>query len=585
MGFTPLELPPGVLKRESRSVVAGRWIDTQWVRFRRGRPEKIGGYVAMFGEALEGIVRGMLGWTTVAGSDLIAAGTYIKLYSTSDDVQDITPFEEEGQLTDPFDTVNTSATVTVHHTTHGRVVGGWVFFDNATAVGGITIDGSYKVVTVPTADTYTITHSAPATSTVNGGGGTVDYGYELSPGLLSTSYGLGWGAGTWGLSTWGTPRDVAASVQLESRHWFFAEYGSHLLALPSGGTLYEWNQPNNDERAEAVANAPTARAMFVTSERYPIMLGTATPMTIAWPDQSDITDWTPAADNTARARTLQHGSRLVAGARLGENVNVIWSDTSLYLMQYTGSVFVYDTRHVSDACGLLSPSGFFVLLGTAYWISKAGFLMYQGGLQPIPRSEEIQDFVLDNLNFERVRKIWCGYVPVKNEIWWGYATAGSDEPNRYVAVSLIDYSWTTGTLARSAMSHHLSPAGSPVMAGLDSIIYRHESGLDGNGAAIEAYVQSGIVALKGADNDTEIFGFLPDFERQAGNVDLELNTFETPRAGSVFDESADTIAEDDEVVDLHLAGRYLQIKLTSNVVGGDFRLGAPQLDTEIGGGR
>lgn len=586
MGSTPLDIPPGIVKRDSRAVVAGRWIDAQWARFRNGKAEKIGGFVSMFSGVLVGIVRGMLAWTTKAGSDVVAVGTYLKLYSTDDTIDDITPLESSGTLNGPFDTTNASAVVTVHDTAHGRVVGSTVVFSGASAVGGITINGEYLVNTVVDANTYTIVHSAPATSTASGGGGaSVAFEYELSPGLQGTAYGLGFGAGPYGASTYGTPRDVSAAVSLEARHWFFGQYGSHLLALPSGGTLYEWNEPNNDERAVAVTNAPTASAMFVTSERFPMMLGTSSPMTIAWPDQNDITAWTPAADNTAGARTLQHGSRLVAGAPLGELVAVIWSDTSLYLMQYTGSDFVYDTRHVSDACGLLGPAGFCVLLGTAYWISKAGFLMYQGSIQPIQGSEDIQDFVLDNLNTDNARKIWCGYVPTKNEIWWGYATLGEDEPNRYVAVSLNDFTWTTGTLVRTAMSHHLSPSGGPVMAGINGKIYRHESGLDGDGVAIEAYVQSGIVALEDADTDTEIFGYIPDFERQVGDVSLELKTFEHPRAQTIFDESTTTIADDDDVADLHLCGRYVQKKLTSNVLGGDFRLGLPLLDIEAGGQR
>lgn len=587
MASTPIDLPSGILKRESPVAAAGRYIDAQWVRFRDGKPEKIGGYIAMFAEVLTGLVRGMFGWTTKAGSDVIAAGTYAKLYSTSDTVDDITPIDASGTLgNNPFVTTNTSKSVKVKHTSHGRVIGSLVRFSGAAAVGGITISGEYPVATVVDTDNYTIEHSAAATSSATGGGASVAYEYELNIGLTQASFGLGWGAGGWSVGTWGTARDFSSAVTLELRHWFFGRYGSTLLALPSGGTLYQWDQPSNADHAVAVSGAPaSARAMFVTSERFPVLLGTTTPMTIQWPDQDDITDWTPTATNTANSRNLQNGSKLIAGVSLGELVSLVWSDTSVYLMQYTGSDFIYDTRLVSDAAGLIAPGAFATAFGTAYWLSKAGFLMYQGGIANISRSDEIRDYVLNGMNPERTQKIWCAYNPKYREIWWGYCSAGQDEPDRYVMVSLDDFSWTVGALDRTSASHNQSPSGTIVMAGTDSLIYGHETGLDANGLAIEAYIQTGRVALRGADLDNDIVGFVPDFERQTGDLTLSLDTFHYPQSSNLMDSVDETITEGAEIADLHLSGRYAQLLMTSNVLGGDFRFGVPQLVTEQGGER
>lgn len=582
-----IKIPTGILKSRSRAASGARYTDAQWMRFRDGEPEKIGGWTRNFVGALQGLVRGMFAWTTLAGADLTAAGTSTKLYSTSDAVADITPLDAEGTLTNPFSTTSGSAIVNVASAGHGRVAGALVRFSGASAVGGITIDGEYAVTTTPDTDNFTITHSAPAGSTAGPGGGSVDYEYELNPGLESTAFGLGWGAGGWGEGTWGTPRDIANAIELEARHWFFGRYGSHLLALPSGGTLYEWDQPNNDERAIAVTNAPaSARAMFVTSERFPVMLGTTTPMTIQWPDQDDITDWTPAEANTANSRALQNGNKIIAGSPLTEQVNLIWTDTSLYLMQYTGSQFVYDTRLVSDACGLLGPAGFCTALGTGYWISKAGFLMYQGGIIVMPRSDEIRDFVLKGLAEQYAFRIWCGYNPKFHEVWWGYPDAGNTEPNRYVMVNLSSFDWSTGTLARTAMSSHASAVGGPVMAGTDSFIYRHESGLnDADGGAIVSYIETGIVAVSGPGRDTEFFSFIPDFTRQAGDVSVELNMYELPRSPDPVDSATLTVGEADLEVETRLNGRYATMKVTSNAVDGDIRIGIPQLDPEPGGER
>jgi|LakMenEpi03Aug12_release.lakeMendotaPanAssembly.Ray.scaffolds.fasta_scaffold111755_4 hypothetical protein len=69
----------------------------------------------------------------------------------------------------PFTTVNASAVVTVSHPDHGLFTGTQITVSGAAAVGGITPSGAY-VITVTSADAYTITHGSNATSGATGGG-------------------------------------------------------------------------------------------------------------------------------------------------------------------------------------------------------------------------------------------------------------------------------------------------------------------------------------------------------------------------------------------------------------------------------
>jgi len=72
----------------------------------------------------------------------------------------------------PFSVSNTSATITVAHTSHGLVVGNFVTFSGSNAIGGLTPNSvEMQVVTVPDANSYTVTFTSAATSTVSGGGG------------------------------------------------------------------------------------------------------------------------------------------------------------------------------------------------------------------------------------------------------------------------------------------------------------------------------------------------------------------------------------------------------------------------------
>lgn len=61
MTIAKLALPPGVVKAVTELAAEGRYVDSQWVRFFRGFPQKIGGWDKFLSTAsVTGIARGML---------------------------------------------------------------------------------------------------------------------------------------------------------------------------------------------------------------------------------------------------------------------------------------------------------------------------------------------------------------------------------------------------------------------------------------------------------------------------------------------------------------------------------------------
>jgi hypothetical protein len=581
----PLDIPPGVVKVDSDNATKGRYIDMDKVRFVRGRPQKWGGWDKLITTAMEGKARGAIAWANSTGDQNASFGTHLRLYVVTggDALTNITPIRDSGTLgADPFTTTNTSTTVSVADTSHGLTQGDYVTFSGATAVGGITIDGEYNVVDVTDGDNYTIIHTSAATSGATGGGASVTYSYEINIGTESAVLGVGWGAGAWGDSTWGTPR--ASGLAIDLRYWFLGIAVNNLLALPSGGTLYDWTE-GTDTEAQAVANAPAAaRAMFVTSERFVFLLGTDTPMKVAWPDRDDITDWTPSSTNTSNVRTLQYGSKLIAGTSLTDTINLVWSDRGLYLFQFTGSNIVYDDRLVGQNCGLIAPGAFTSAKGVAFWMSGHDFHQYSGSVGAIPNSEDIQDFVFDNLNTSHTTKVWCEYNVKENEVIWGYPTT-STEPDRYVAVSLDDFSWSVGTLDRTTATLYRPTDSSILMADTDGFIYSHELGNDAESAALEAYIQYGLYALQDGKTNTDLMGFVPDLQRQTGDLSIELATKDRPNSPSNKDTQTVTVSVGDEIEDLRLEGRYFTFTIRSDTVGGDFRMGIPLLHVVPSGER
>lgn len=579
----PLPLQPGIVLGMTEYEAQGRFIDCDHVRFVDGQPEKIGGWEQWNtdGDELTPVCRTALFWQDFNYNTWFSFGTSSRLWVFDQDKTrtNITPWESTGTLANPFSTTDTLTTVNVADVAHGLAVGQYVNYSGAAAVGGITIDGEYQVTAVVDADNYTITHSAAATSTAGpGGGGSVAFSYELEAGNIDVTLGGGWGLGRWGEGTWGTERSSVTYSQLP-RIWALDRYGQHLLAMPMNGTLYRW-QLNVATRAEAVSNAPSSGLyMFVTSERIVVVLGADGDfMTLKWCDDDDITIWTAAADNTANTRKLQEGSRLIAGARLAQQVNLLWTDIAIYLMQFTGTNSVYSTRVVGTNCGIIGPTAFTVVDGVAYWMSPHTFHMYNGSLNHIPGAADVEE-IFDNLDQTQRFKVSCCFNQEYKEIWWFYPSIGSAEPDRYVMVNIESWAWTIGTMDRTCMALR-TLLGENIILAVDSsgTIYEHETGTDADGAALEWHLETAYFDIDSGNQGLNIDGYIPDFQRQTGDITMTWTSLDLPEDTDTLDTVTETIAEGQAMVDLRHYGRQAKFRLSQDSIGCDFRMGAQRIE-------
>lgn len=238
MDYVKLTYQAGVWKDDTPLAAEGFYIDSDKIRFVRGKWQTIGGWEIASTDAFEGICRGLFVWRDNSAQPLCAIGTHTDVYALYDaDLYQITPVVSYGTLTDPITTTSGSAVVQIDHTVHGRAEGDAVKISNAAAVGGITLDGWYSITEVLDADSYTVTHSSAATSTAGPSGGSVDYDYALAIGLSDGLGGLGYGVGGFGLGGFG----AGASInELFPRTWSFDNWGQNLVGNPRGGALFEW---------------------------------------------------------------------------------------------------------------------------------------------------------------------------------------------------------------------------------------------------------------------------------------------------------------------------------------------------------
>jgi len=322
---------------------------------------------------------------------------------------------------------------------------------------------------------------------------------------------------------------------------------------------------------------------FVTPERFIFVLCDG--MKIRWPDR-DTLDWVPTAENTANVRTLATGSHLIAGCRLS-GVSLIFSDTSVYSAQYTGDNSVYATELIGTNCGLVGPGAFAHEGGAAYWFGCASFHMYAGQIQPIPNQENILAWVLDNIDSANRVKATCWYNPIYREIWWTFPGTNSIEPNLYVAVSLADFEWFHGTLPRCGGTQQSQKGRFPILAATDGWVYEHDLVHDANadGQPMDWHYQVGLWRIPEAKVSVDIFGFAPDFEKQVGSIDLDVQARDRPQSTAIDNEVAQ-LTPNTEMSDLRVAGRYFAYRLSqTGILDGDFRDGTHILEVQGAGSR
>ena len=113
MPLTSVSIRAGINKSDTPSGAEGQWIDSDFVRFRYGQPEKIGGFEAIGQKTISGPARAQHTWNDLEGRKYAALGTSKALYIYYEDAfYDITPLDTaiSGAT---FTTTNTSTTVTV----------------------------------------------------------------------------------------------------------------------------------------------------------------------------------------------------------------------------------------------------------------------------------------------------------------------------------------------------------------------------------------------------------------------------------------------------------------------------------------
>jgi len=581
-----LNFKPGFNKQITQSGAEAQWTDGDFVRFRYGLPEKIGGWsqLTISNKTLPGVARAQHAWTSLAGEKYTAIGTSQGLFLFyGDDFYDITPLDT-GITGATFDSTTGSATVTVNKTSHGLTQGRYVKFSSVSLPGGGATtfttsqfqDNTFEISNV-TSNTFEITMPANEGGSGMSTAGSAQIDPYVFIGPVFQTAGYGWGTDTYSASTWGTARTVS-NVILDPGIWSLDNFGQILIATIHNGKTYTWDAGAagaRSTRAAIMTGAPTASRFTLVSDRdrHLFHFGTETtigttssqdPMFIRFSNQEDYNTYAPTATNTAGTFRLDTGNKIQAAVQ-GKDYVFVLTDSAAYVIQYVGPPFTFSVRQVGTNCGCIGQNAVSYSNGMVFWMSgEGGFFVYDGTVKSLPCL--VEDFVFttsgDNLgiNYDASQLIYGEHNTLYNEMTWFYPADGSDQINRCVTYNYGEDCWTTGSLARTSLvdagvfdvpyATQYSTTSIPnfPIQGLTNLFgastyYAHETGTDqvnsSGTTSIDAYIQSGdfdIAAARTATGTTvgiadlrgdgefimSMSRFIPDFKVLTGNSKITL---------------------------------------------------------------
>jgi hypothetical protein len=612
MALTKVSFAAGIDKQDSKYGAEGRWVDSDYVRFRYGLPEQIGGWAAFSDKNLIGVARDIWTWTALNGTPQLAVSTNKKVYAyNGGSWGDITPVTKTsvGKTITP---TNASTVITVTDVAHGALVGDIVSFTTVSSpfggTTGATFQIQYEVQTVIDLDNYTV--KSPVTlSGTTPGTATIKYLYPIGNSIALSSY--GWGTSTWGTSTWGTPR--TSGVSLPPRIWSLDNFGENLVLCPAQGALYEWSPTTDDlgVAAHIVNGAPTSSAFILVStpDRHLICFGTEgtigspstrDPMLVRWSDTESLTDWTITATNSAGSQRLTDGNELVGAVR-SRNQILVFTDNALYGMQYVGTPYTFGFQQLGTNCGGLSQNAAADVNGVCFWMSPQSFFVFDGTVKKLPCS--VQDAVFNNFNYTQHQLVYAGLNSQFNEVTWFYPTANSTEIDGFVTYNYVENCWQQGTLARTTwrdrgvfdlpLATKWNPdsvsGAYPTVSGLSngiSVLYNQETGDSADGSNISSYVQSAFFDIADGDAISFVKRLVPDFSVQNDTMDF----YAVSRAFSIAPDSPSSLTpyvftSTTQKIDTRIRGRALSIKIESNSANNGWRFGTLRLDIQPDGMR
>ena len=391
-------------------------------------------------------------------------------------------------------------------------------------------------------------------------------------------------------------------------------YGGDLIVLTgtqSGSqSIYSHGIPVTSMYGASDVPALVNNMMVSDASRFTIAFGCTPygggdldPMLIRWSDQESVTNWTPAVTNQAGFIRLSHGSQIITAVQTRQEI-VIFTDTSVYSLQYLGAPYVWGSQLLGDNISIAGYNTAIIASGVIYWMGVDKFYKYDGRTQTLRC--DLRQYIYGDINLDQQAQFFAGTNEGFNEVWWFYCSANSNTIDKYVAYNYFEDVWYYGTMARTAWLDS-GLITNPIAATYVNNLVYHEYGVDdnttGTPVAIDSYITSSEFDIDDGHNFGFIWRILPDVTFRGSTSDnpqvtmtlLPLQNsgsgYNNPASqggvdyGAVTRTAAVPVEKFTQYVYIRVRGRQLAFKIEGSQLGLQWQLGAPRIDIKKDGRR
>jgi hypothetical protein len=329
------------------------------------------------------------------------------------------------------------------------------------------------------------------------------------------------------------------------------------------------------------------------------------PMLIRWSDQESVVDWAPSITNQAGFVRLSHGSEIITAIQTRQEI-VVWTDSTLYSLQYLGPPYVWGVQLLGDNISILSQNSIAQASGVVYWMGTDKFYSYDGRVNTL--NCDLRKYVYQDINLDQNQQCFASTNEGFNEVWFFYCSAGSTAIDKYVVYNYLESTWYYGTMDRTAWLdsglRDYPIAANPLTATTGNIVnqeYGNDDNATGTPVAIDAYISSSEFDIGDGHNFGFVWRMLPDltFSGSDASPTPQLTMTLYPMVNSGSGTGTPVAANVDKLtgasytitegftgqVYTRVRGRQMILKVGSNQLGTQWQLGATRIDIRPDGRR
>jgi len=359
-------------------------------------------------------------------------------------------------------------------------------------------------------------------------------------------------------------------------------------------------------------DVPTIQNYITVSDTYRFVFAfgcndygesTQNPLLIRWSSQEDAGDWTVSVTNQAGSLPLTRGSQIITALQTRQEI-LVWTDSTLYSMQYLGYPLVWNAQLMGDNISIVGQNAATLASGVVYWMGRDKFYKYDGRVST--QNCDLREYIFNDFNGLQNEQVFASTNEGFNEVWWFYCSANSTLIDKYAIYNYAEDIWYYGTMGRTAWldSGILSY---PLAATYNYNLVNHESGLDDNetgiAVPIDSYITSSETDIDDGHNFVFIRRVLPDLTFRGSTTTsptATLSIIPLMNSGSGYTDPASVGGSDSAAVTrtavvpieqftgqvfIRVRGRQFSFKIENNQLGSMWQLGAIRIDIKQDGQR